>query len=208
MADFNPAYEMVIRNEGGYHDGNMQGIKDTGGETYMGIARNYHPNWGGWALIDNWKRNHVIPYNTKPNIPGLNRVHYDYIKTNFWNKIQGDRIPNQDFANFFFDFYFHKPAPAVKELQKILGVKVDGEFGPKSLAALNSMKLSDVYAAFYNARIAYYRDYGGSFITAFLTRVSKFPEAIYDIVKENPKTSGGIALVGIAALVFFFLNSD
>lgn len=208
MADFNPAYEMVMRNEGGYHDGTIRGIKDTGGETYMGIARNYNPSWGGWSLIDNYKRSHVIPYNSKPNIPGLSRVHYDYIKSNYWNKIKGDQIPNQDFANFFFDFYFHKPAPAVETLQNILGVKVDGDFGPKSLAALKSFKISDIYALYYNARNEYYRLNGGNFVTAFLNRVKEFPGTIYDVVKENPKTSGGIAIVGIAALVFFFLNSD
>lgn len=48
MADFLQAYESMIRNEGGYTLHTVAG--DRGGMTYAGIARNFHPNWPGWAL--------------------------------------------------------------------------------------------------------------------------------------------------------------
>ncbi|NDF50116.1 MAG: surface-binding protein, partial [Betaproteobacteria bacterium] len=50
MADFAPAYEAMIRNEGGYVLHDVPG--DRGGQTYAGIARNMNPRWPGWALID------------------------------------------------------------------------------------------------------------------------------------------------------------
>ena len=50
MADFLQAFESMIRNEGGYKLHSVEG--DRGGMTYAGIARNFHPNWPGWAAID------------------------------------------------------------------------------------------------------------------------------------------------------------
>ena len=47
MADFLPAYEAMIRNEGGYVLHDVPG--DRGGMTYAGIARNMNPQWPGWA---------------------------------------------------------------------------------------------------------------------------------------------------------------
>ena len=45
MADFQPAFEKMIRNEGGYTLHNV--ASDRGGQTFAGIARNFHPNWPG-----------------------------------------------------------------------------------------------------------------------------------------------------------------
>lgn len=41
MADFNPAFEAMIKDEGGYVLHNVEG--DRGGMTYAGIARNMNP---------------------------------------------------------------------------------------------------------------------------------------------------------------------
>lgn len=46
MAEFTPAFEEMIRNEGGYILHNVAG--DHGGDTYAGIARRFHPDWPGW----------------------------------------------------------------------------------------------------------------------------------------------------------------
>lgn len=46
--NFDIAYEKVMGIEGGYSND----PDDMGGETYMGIARNYHPDWIGWNTID------------------------------------------------------------------------------------------------------------------------------------------------------------
>ena len=50
MAQFEPAFEQMIRDEGGYVLHEVPG--DTGGMTYAGIARNKNPQWNGWALVD------------------------------------------------------------------------------------------------------------------------------------------------------------
>lgn len=48
--DYFPAYEKMIVREGGYKLTNDP--TDRGGMTYAGVARNRHPNWAGWPIID------------------------------------------------------------------------------------------------------------------------------------------------------------
>jgi lysozyme family protein len=47
MADFLPAFERMIRDEGGYKLVNVAG--DRGGQTYAGIARKMNPDWAGMS---------------------------------------------------------------------------------------------------------------------------------------------------------------
>ena len=42
------AFAATMQHEQGY----ANNPKDTGGETYMGIARNKHPQWAGWPIVD------------------------------------------------------------------------------------------------------------------------------------------------------------
>ena len=49
MAEFRPAFEKMIHNEGGYVNHTVAG--DRGGQTYAGIARKFHPDWQDWGLI-------------------------------------------------------------------------------------------------------------------------------------------------------------
>ena len=51
MADFRTAYYLTMGHEGGYNND----PDDVGGETYKGIARNYHASWEGWKIVDMYK---------------------------------------------------------------------------------------------------------------------------------------------------------
>lgn len=51
LTPFQLALKRVLDHEGLYsHD-----ARDPGGETYKGISRRAHPNWPGWAIIDQLK---------------------------------------------------------------------------------------------------------------------------------------------------------
>lgn len=52
MADFEKAYAKTNAHEGGYASDPV----DRGGETIDGISRVHHPNWQGWVIVDNVKR--------------------------------------------------------------------------------------------------------------------------------------------------------
>ncbi|NBW20755.1 MAG: N-acetylmuramidase [Caulobacteraceae bacterium] len=143
MADFLPAYEAMIRNEGGYVLHDVPG--DRGGQTYAGIARNMNPRWPGWALID---RGQDVPA----------QLVREFYKINFWDPIQGDRIISQVIAQTIFDFHVNAGAVARKLAQLVVGATPDGAIGDKTLAALNAYDEERFVMAYALAKIARYRD--------------------------------------------------
>lgn len=143
MADFAPAYEAMIRNEGGYVLHDVPG--DRGGQTYAGIARNMNPRWPGWALID---RGQDVPA----------QLVREFYKVSYWDPIQGDRIISQVIAQVIFDFHVNAGAVARKLAQLVVGATPDGVIGNKTLAALNAYDEDRFVMAYALAKIARYRD--------------------------------------------------
>lgn len=128
MADFNPAFEEMIRNEGGYRLTSIAG--DRGGQTYAGIARNFHPNWPGWRYIDT---------NDMQNLE-LSRLVREFYRTQFWEKISGDAMQKQGIAQTIFDFAVNAGVPvAAKLAQLVVDAVPDGRIGPNTLALLDAM---------------------------------------------------------------------
>ncbi len=58
-------------------------------------------------------------------------------KVYFWDRWRADEIECQALANILVDWVWASGAPGVRNVQRMLGVKVDGVVGPKTLAALN-----------------------------------------------------------------------
>lgn len=139
MANFDEAFDQTMGNEGGY----TNDPDDAGGETYRGIARNYHPSWSGWNIIDD----------TKPNIDDDEMDQYvrEFYKANFWDRLRLDEFEDQDIANEMFDTAVNMGVGrAGKFLQECLNylnrneslfndLVVDGMVGPATLSALNEI---------------------------------------------------------------------
>lgn len=98
MADFIIAYNKTNKNEGGYSND----PDDRGGETWKGIARNFHPSWGGWSIIDLYKKIPPFPECLNDNKNLENSVKRFY-KEMFWDKIKGDKIKSQSIADSLYD---------------------------------------------------------------------------------------------------------
>lgn len=144
MAEFLPAFERMIRNEGGYKLTNIPA--DKGGQTYAGIARNRWPAWPGWRDIDAGQ------------IPETEQVRQFY-RQNFWQAVRGDTIVNQGIAESLFDFAVNAGVGvAIKLAQIVAGTTPDGALGPKTLAALNTLDGTTFKTAYALAKIARYRD--------------------------------------------------
>lgn len=143
MADFIPAFEEMIRDEGGYVLHNVAG--DRGGMTYAGIARNMNPDWDGWEFID---KKQTAPTN----------LVRDFYRKRFWDDIKGDHIRNQRVASAIFNFYVNAGKPAKTLAQVVVGVTPDGAFGEKTLAQLNAVDVDKFIMAYALAKIARYRD--------------------------------------------------
>lgn len=143
MADFKPAFDRMIRDEGGFVLHNVPG--DRGGMTYAGIARNMHPKWAGWEQID------------ATGAAPAQLVH-DFYRTNFWNDIKGDEIAEQAIASDIFNFYVNTGRPAKVLAQVVVGATPDGVFGPRTVQALNTADPEKFVLSYALAKIARYRD--------------------------------------------------
>lgn len=96
---FDTAIQKVLANEGGY----VNNPSDKGGETYKGIARNYHKEWGGWAIIDSYKSQSDIA-NTLNNNQELQTLVQEFYKNEYWNKLVSPLNVTSDKINdYIFD---------------------------------------------------------------------------------------------------------
>jgi len=144
MADFNPAFERMIHDEGGFQLTNIPG--DRGGQTYAGIARNANPQWTGWALVD------------RQELGGpLTSMVREFYRVNYWNTIKGDQIADQQIAETIFNFGVNAGVGlAVKLAQVVAGAAPDGGVGPKTLDLLNRCTAKGFMASYAIAKIQRY----------------------------------------------------
>lgn len=141
MAEFAPAFDAMILNEGGFVLHDVPG--DKGGQTYAGIARNRWPDWAGWKGIDRGE--------TPPT-----QLVRDFYKRNFWDVVQGDELP-QAVARTLFDFAVNAGVgTAIKLAQLTLGLAADGALGPKTVEALKTVDSEMFKARYALAKLARY----------------------------------------------------
>ena len=165
MAEVLPAFERMIVNEGGYVLHTVAG--DRGGMTYAGIARNFHPSWQGWKVIDQGET------------PPAELVRQFY-RSNFWSPLRLDDVEHQEVASNLFDFGVNAGlSTAAKLAQLVVGVTPDGKVGPKTLAMLNMADPELFLARYALAKMARYaqivtRDRTqGKFLLGWLNRTLK-----------------------------------
>lgn len=127
MADFIPALEVMIRNEGGYKL--IQRREELGGASFAGITSKVVPNWQGWELVKQ-----------DPHHPTLISLVKSYYFDEFWLLIGGDDIQSQRVASSLFDFAVTNGVEkAVKVAQIVVGAQPDGVMNSQTLLRLNNM---------------------------------------------------------------------
>jgi len=128
---YDRALKVVLKHEGGYSNH----PSDNGGETFNGIARNFYPKWGGWAIIDNASDKHALEDNEE-----LSKMVSDFYRTYYWYKIKGDDIEDEFIAEMLFNFSINLGKRQVaKKVQRIVGTTADGIIGNITVTALNSV---------------------------------------------------------------------
>lgn len=146
MASAAVPIQKSLVHEGGYDPG-----FSVNGETYKGIDRLQQPTWPGWKIIDAYKRQKGLKKYAVIKDARLDALVLDFYKNKFWSVSRSGELSNQQFAENYFDFYFHKPAVAVAALKAAAGVSSLTE----AITAANDNP-AEVYKNFFALRIKHY----------------------------------------------------
>ena len=206
MAIFETAYVTYIKpNEGGYAF--VPG--DKGGETYAGIARNYNPTWGGWTFIDYLKRTKG-PISNNTTLPEIQYLVDDFYKTR-WNANRFGEIKSQEVANLLFDFHVHSQSTAIKTIQAILGIGIDGVMGSQTIAAINAANPAKLHDDLKAARKEFLESLvlkdptQQKFYDGWMARMAKFPT----LVQQNvAPILALLAVCGFAAGIYYYAKKN
>lgn len=142
-SNFNEALRAVLVHEGGY----ANHPKDPGGATMKGVTQ---------RVYDAYRRNNGLEVRSVRNISEaeLNAIYYQQ----YWMIVRGDQLPGGlDYAAF--DYAVNSgPSRAIKHLQSVLGVTVDGVPGNATLAAANSGDIASHINKLCDRRLAFVKD--------------------------------------------------
>lgn len=143
MADFEKAFAKLRYWEGG----KVSDSQDPGGRTNAGITQRTYDAWvKGWNKPDKdvWDL-------------GEDEIKAFYL-TEFWLPCRGKLIASQPLASLLFSMaVLQGKKPAVRRLQKILGVPQDGIMGTQSLTAIEKASAIALLKVYGQANIDFFR---------------------------------------------------
>lgn len=141
MADSKILQPFILSWEGGF--GNHP--QDPGGATMKGVTlATFQSVYGKNKTVQDLK-----------NITD-EQWHYIF-KTLFWDKWKADRIGSQSIANLVVDWTYNSGSHGITKVQELLGVKVDGIVGEKTLNALNSQDRLVLFDKIWKRREQFYK---------------------------------------------------
>lgn len=192
MASFETAYAIVRAHEGGYQNNpNDTGNKNSSGQL-VGT------NWGINARV---YEKHIGRPPTQADMIDMPRsVAVAIYKIEFWDKIKGDEIADQQVANIFFDGHVNHGSWGIYLMQSVLGIATDYIVGPQTIAAINRAKPAALFEAYKQKRIWAYHDLvrrrpsDQGFLRGWMIRINSF--------KYQP-SGGGAALATLAVAIAF-----
>lgn len=189
---FSKALTLLRKHEGFYAF--VSG--DLGQETYIGIARRFHPNWQGWAIIDTIKRQRGVDrlkHNERVNHPDMDRLVATFYKTQFWDTGGFDKVRNESVALILFDAYMGQTGGFMWMIQLALkrcGLQAyanTSDSPPRSLPAYRTAIIADVnsvdaalfFRHFKDVREQYFRFRAGrpnqgKFLEGWLNRLGTY----------------------------------
>lgn len=175
--NFQRSLAAVLAHEGGYVDHPV----DPGGATNMGIT---HKTLARWRKVSPWWNlpKSAVQNLTKDEAGKIYRAQY-------WNTVRGDDLPaGLDYA--VFDYAVNSgPARAVKDLQRVLGVGVDGIVGVETLSALTASNIANVITGLMDRRMAFLRS-----LKTFPTFGRGWTRRVNEVRETAGKMASGLTL--------------
>lgn len=176
MANFDSAIALILKNEGGFQKhpndkGNYNSKKELVGTKY-GISAPVLEQWKGYPVQESDMRN-------------LTQIEAKEIyKKNYWYRIKGNEIQDQDNAEIIFDHAVNTGVGGAGKLVQTtlntLGKNliVDGGIGAKTIHALNTVDPYRFFESFKQARINFYKSISAGsnsvFAMGWIKRVLEF----------------------------------
>lgn len=191
MANFEKIYPTIEKYEGYYVNDPL----DPGGETYGGVARNYNPNWAGWAIIDSYKKLHgPIPYNFRIPDPKLDALVKSRAKQ-YFNNIYGDSIKSDSIATIAMQVYWGTSEgikQVVQQAAKNLGANIalDNVFGGQTLKFINTLPQEQLYNEMKRLYVDYFTRLGygqPEYAAGWLNRVKYVLSVTDQFIKSEGK---------------------
>lgn len=157
--NFAESLQHVLKHEGGF----VNHPNDPGGMTNLGCTKAVWEEWCGHPVTEKVMRS-LKAADVAP-----------LYKRKYWDKIQGDELPNGvDYV--VFDCAINSgPGRAMKFLQGCVGVEVDGVLGPKTLAAVKAFNSKQLIEDYSKRRLSFMMDLPtwGTFGKGWSRRVSE-----------------------------------
>lgn len=120
---------------------------DLGGATMVGVTL---------ATYTEYCRKKGYPSPTAERLRGISYGQWlDILKTMYWDRWKADEINNQSVAEILVDWVWASGKYGITIPQRVLGVKVDGIVGIKTLAAVNAQDPAQFFARIKAKRKAY-----------------------------------------------------
>jgi lysozyme family protein len=183
MADFQTSVAQVLKKEGGY----VFKASDPGGETKYGITKRSYP-----ALdIKN-----ITPQDAE-----------DIYLRDFWNPMRLAEVNSQAIADQILDTAVNMGTSQAAKIAQAAALnlgqslKVDGAFGPASLAAVNAVDSSKLASEMVGLRISAYKTIAANrpasqqFLAGWIRRAEAF----------GKPAAAGIAAIVLGALGLYFI---
>lgn len=182
--------------EGGYCIGWECGTAGSG-ETYRGIDRKQHPEWSGWKLVDQYKKQFGRP-KKQGKFTGMlgdainTEVIIFYVA--FWNSMGLGNINNQTLANLIYTFIVQRQYAAVaviNSVAKLLGATTLSKYKitPQAAAAIE-LNVSNGYSLTRNAIIAHYNGLKNG-ATYIKNRVNIYPATLTGSAAQPAQNNAG-----------------
>lgn len=151
----------IKRWEGGY----VNDPADRGGATNMGVTI---------ATFEAYCKRKAYPRPTVERLKRLTEKEWlDILKTMFWDKWKADAIKSQKVANILVDWVWGSGTHGILIPQRLLGVKVDGIVGEKTLEALNAQDPDKFFQAVFDARKKFLQDITAGSIRRYEARIGR-----------------------------------
>ena len=182
MSNFNLCLKVTLKWEGGYSDH----PSDPGGATNRGVTQ---------ARYNEYRRDvglssRAVKHLTEAELQKIYRKYY-------WDVIRGDDLPlGLDLA--VFDYAVNSgPRRAIKHLQGILGVNIDGLLGPDTLKAIHKADVFTLIKALCGRRLRFVRGLRiyKTFGRGWSRRIKGIRKTGLSMVEAVPVSTNGLSII-------------